>query len=720
MKKTLLSLLIVFVLLAVFMPPRIAARTADFTPSADTLNALGLFLGTPTGYHLDRDMTRAEAGAMVVRLLGKEAEAKELHYPHPFLDVPPWADDYIGYLFHFDVTKGTSAARFGANDKITPAQYAAFMLRALSYDDGEGDFQWQKSLEKMRDLGILASAEATAFGSTATLPRGVAVALSIAAVMAHSKDSYYSLLHRLYSDRALTREQLSNAAQKDITVAQEAAMLGVPRTDVGSGSVLNSEEVYQKTSPAVFYIELFESAGDRENDHPYSSGSGFFITGDGVAVTSFHVIDDAAYARVTMSNGSTFDVDRVLAFSEEEDIAVVRVKGGKFPFLSLGDPAKLRPAQVIYCMGSPYGFADTISNGLVSTSPIKSYPQIDNREFIQISVPISSGSSGGPLINEFGEVVGITTIVTSGQNLNFAIPVSVLSKLTYLDPPASLTRIAVESAWSWTTDPEERMVEIEPNDAKPAQTLPDEGEFLGGVRNIHDVDLYGIKANTSKEFFLTWRTKEISHRNHIRVEVIDLQTGAVAIAPRLVEEIPYLYVHGHLKKGGQYALRVMTDGAPAVLWDDTPYEFIYYIEDSPISPTSPDDYIIRETEPNDTFETSQYLPFGYTAWGSLPRNDKDFYGFTLETSASVSLMIWPWSGFSVKAELYDSAKQLIATLAPTDWDIFKANTRALSAGAYFVRISNDNDDAVVDEDDVFEKKYDLYVGELDSSYATNW
>ena len=106
---------------------------AQATEEADKLNSLGLFLGSGSGYDLERAPTRAEGLVMLIRMLGEEAEAKNCPYTHPFHDVPAWADRYAAWAYSKGYTKGTSATTFTPNANITAAEYITFMLRALGY-----------------------------------------------------------------------------------------------------------------------------------------------------------------------------------------------------------------------------------------------------------------------------------------------------------------------------------------------------------------------------------------------------------------------------------------------------------------------------------------------------------------------------------------------------------------------------------------------------------
>jgi S1-C subfamily serine protease len=166
----------------------------------------------------------------------------------------------------------------------------------------------------------------------------------------------------------------------------------------------------------VFCIEVYNEQGQA-----FALGSGFFITGDGLAVSNYHVIEGASALKIYTTDGKTYWVSSVALQSMAKDIAVLRIKGTGFSFLPIADSAKISGGQAIYTIGSPLGLTNTISDGIIS-NPSRS---INGSPFIQISAPISPGSSGGALINEYGQVIGITSAgFNDGQNLNLAIPIN--------------------------------------------------------------------------------------------------------------------------------------------------------------------------------------------------------------------------------------------------------------------------------------------------------
>lgn len=162
-----------------------------------------------------------------------------------------------------------------------------------------------------------------------------------------------------------------------------------------------------------------------ETKQPISLGSGFILE-NGKVVTNLHVIEGAKYGYV-LENGSSkkhsikgyFQIDKI------NDLAILYVPTLTAQPLAISNIEKPEVGEKIYAIGNPKGLSGTISEGIVSG--IRS---LENKSLIQITAPISPGSSGGPVINNKGEVIGVAVgTLTSGQNLNFAIPVNLLTNL---------------------------------------------------------------------------------------------------------------------------------------------------------------------------------------------------------------------------------------------------------------------------------------------------
>jgi hypothetical protein len=166
-------------------------------------------------------------------------------------------------------------------------------------------------------------------------------------------------------------------------------------------------------------VSIITSDKDGE---PVAQGTGFLVSRDGRIVTNYHVIKGASSAIVKLPDGAFYDVDGVLAFDKARDLAVIRAHGQNFRVVTLGNSDRVQVGEEIVAIGSPLSLESTVSSGIVSG--IRTI-QEEGGKFLQITAPISPGSSGGPLFNMAGEVVGITTLyLKGGENLNFAIPVN--------------------------------------------------------------------------------------------------------------------------------------------------------------------------------------------------------------------------------------------------------------------------------------------------------
>ncbi len=132
-----------------------AAEGGVYLEEAQALKQMGLFRGSDQGFELERAPSRVEAAVMLIRILGQEEIALSAHYSHPFNDVPAWANDYIGYMYESNLSKGISATEFGSAQLTSANQYATYILRALGYSDQEGDFIWSEALNKSLSIGFL-------------------------------------------------------------------------------------------------------------------------------------------------------------------------------------------------------------------------------------------------------------------------------------------------------------------------------------------------------------------------------------------------------------------------------------------------------------------------------------------------------------------------------------------------------------------------------------
>jgi len=418
--KRLLSVVLTVVMMLSMVPCAYAAGSRDVsyeeTLAAD-LKELGLFKGvSETNFNLGRAPSRLEAIVMLVRVLGKEQEALNGTWKHPFTDVPKWANQYVGYAYENGLANGVTPTTFGTSDSDAKT-YLTFVLRALGYSDKNGeDFTWSSPYALASEVGILSDRV-----DLDNFWRADVVLVSYAALPVTLKDSSQTLAEKLIAAGAFTREQFNKSFDPDFlkNAPKDQSGQDKPNEDKPSQSdagdkKLSAQEIAEKCSNAVFSITAYAFNGDIKG-----YGSGFFISSDGLAVTNRHVIENCSTIDITMTDGTVYESVAMVDANFEFDLALLRVDGTGFSYLELGDSSALKQGQRVYAIGNPQGLSNTMSEGIVSN--VKRV--IDGMEYVQISVPIASGSSGGALLDEYGKIVGVTTAgyTDAGADLNLAV-----------------------------------------------------------------------------------------------------------------------------------------------------------------------------------------------------------------------------------------------------------------------------------------------------------
>ena len=185
-------------------------------------------------------------------------------------------------------------------------------------------------------------------------------------------------------------------------------------------------ELVRRIKPSAVAIETFDARGEK-----LTRGSGFFVGKDRV-VTNRHVIEGAYRADVHLNSGNSFPVKGVLAVDAEGDVALLKVEApaGQVRSLSL-DRTSPQEGESVVVIGNPFGLEGSVTNGIVSA--VRDIPGFGR--IIQITAPISPGSSGSPVVNMDGQVIGIATLqITGGQSVNFAIPSERIAQLDRAAP----------------------------------------------------------------------------------------------------------------------------------------------------------------------------------------------------------------------------------------------------------------------------------------------
>jgi len=198
-------------------------------------------------------------------------------------------------------------------------------------------------------------------------------------------------------------------------------VIGVVAAGVGCGSAqsnharMSPREIVDASCPAIVRIE---TSGERV-------GTGFILDRSGLIATNLHVIEGELAIKVKLFDGrGEYPVVSIAGVDRDHDLALMWIHPrGALPAVRLGDSRNASAGDRVYAIGNPLGMDYSITDGLISQVRHLS-PQLT---ILQISAPISPGSSGGPLFNQFGEVIGVTTmIVAQGQNINLAVPADYL------------------------------------------------------------------------------------------------------------------------------------------------------------------------------------------------------------------------------------------------------------------------------------------------------
>ncbi|SEO80415.1 trypsin-like peptidase domain-containing protein [Paenibacillus sp. OV219] len=193
----------------------------------------------------------------------------------------------------------------------------------------------------------------------------------------------------------------------------------------------------------VVYLETVGHDGK-----PLASGSGIIVGSEGEILTNAHVVEDASSVKVVLSNGQSSLTTTYITYDKSRDLVLLKFYAlHNLPTVKIGDSSKLNLGQSVVAIGSPLGFKNTLTSGVVS-QPSRT---VDGQNFIQISTPIDHGSSGGALFNMQGELVGVTSaLVESSADINLAIPSNdvknfllrgkTAADLNALSPPPSTTQ----------------------------------------------------------------------------------------------------------------------------------------------------------------------------------------------------------------------------------------------------------------------------------------
>ncbi len=193
-------------------------------------------------------------------------------------------------------------------------------------------------------------------------------------------------------------------------------------------------DIYEQVAPSVVSVRTVRSAPAESpiaTNPSQGMGSGFIISVDGYVLTNAHVVNDATEVTVVLGDEREFKA-KVVGSDRRTDVALLKIEADKLPAAKIGDPGQTRVGDWVAALGSPFGFTQTLTAGIVSAKS-RALPNEAYVPFIQTDAALNPGNSGGPLLNTRGEVIGISSQIYSPTGgyagLSFAIPIDVAVKV---------------------------------------------------------------------------------------------------------------------------------------------------------------------------------------------------------------------------------------------------------------------------------------------------
>jgi len=392
MKKTLLSILVLTLIIALSIPAlaspgrfRDVSGTEWFAPYVESAYNFGLIRGRDSGvFDPDGMLTLGEAVTLAVRLRNVYLDNTEFAASTPFYAV------YADYALRHDII--STLDDFSA--PATRAQFVQLIYNALPPD----------ALSPINNVPSIPDAIPSS-------PFGDAVFALYRAGVLRGSDRYGTF----FPASPLTRAE---AAAIMTRLAEPTA-----RVTFTLPAQMSAETIFQRSRDAVFMLETFDEYGEY-----IRTASGFFICDTGLAVTVLHTLGSASNAIITLSDGLTLPVRGVYAFCFERNLAIIGIDAydAGFSYLNLANSDAINAGDLVYALGSPHALLSTITEGIVSSAS----REVGGQNFVQFTAPISFGSGGGPILNVLGQVIGVASIsFPGGQNLNMAIPANLIGEL---------------------------------------------------------------------------------------------------------------------------------------------------------------------------------------------------------------------------------------------------------------------------------------------------
>jgi serine protease Do len=323
--------------------------------------------------------------------------------------------------------------------------------------------------------------------------------------------------------------------------ARETPVVAVYRqTHDAVVNISGEQTVSRRAWPQFDWPPAFGFGGPRVQQEVAVLGSGFIVHEDGYIVTNAHVVQSVSRLKAVFSDGREFQA-RVISADTNKDLAVLKIDArGKLPFIEFGHSDDLMIGETVIAIGNPYGYANTVTSGVVSAvgRDIQVSEGFWLRGLIQTDAPINPGNSGGPLLNVNGQLIGITTAIRAeAQNIGFAIPVDTLAdNVGQMLMPEKLRRVrlGLTIGRMTTVGPFQGLLVNAVAKGSPA----DDGKLAPGDL-ILEID--GHQPHSIVDFYIRMMDKEVGQPirlSYVRPQEKDAQSHTVELAmlPRPVPD----------------------------------------------------------------------------------------------------------------------------------------------------------------------------------------
>jgi hypothetical protein len=348
--------------------------------------------------------------------------------------------------------------------------------------------------------------------------------------------------------------ELTAIAEGNVTVyAKAGGKTAKCEVAIEAKKALSATEIYAKCGPATVEIIV-------EDSFVKSQGSGFFI-GNGKIVTNFHVIDGAKKITVKTKDEKEYVVESVLGYDKSLDLAILKINSDNVS-LTISQ-SKVAVGEDIYVLGSPLGLTGTMTDGMISTASRILY----NVNFIQITAAISHGNSGGPLVNAYGEVIGVNTMYfEEGQNLNFAINIKELEKLNTNKP------ITVADLYALNTVQEDPTIS---QDIETCQYVTLSGHVQGSVTAQENGDCYLISLTQPGTLVVVLESYNYNDLDNTYIKIYDNEVNQIEAVVKWSPEDLYQLISEQLLPGNYIIFITLINDYDG---EDVPYNFTVYFQ----------------------------------------------------------------------------------------------------------------------------------------------